>query len=72
MSPAGPPSDGGVGGLPDARMLVGRIVPSWLNERVRDRFLFEARGNPLALLELPRAEPSAIRRCCGARPSRSA
>ncbi|ROO85667.1 regulatory LuxR family protein [Actinocorallia herbida] len=45
-----------VGGLPDgaARMLVRRVVPGPLDERVRDRILFEARGNPLALLELPR------------------
>ncbi|WP_217711242.1 LuxR family transcriptional regulator [Actinomadura sp. NAK00032] len=46
-----------VGGLPDAdaRTLVGRAVPGPLDEQVRDRILAEARGNPRALLELPRA-----------------
>ncbi|CAM3582726.1 AAA family ATPase [Kibdelosporangium persicum] len=36
---------------PDARAL----LPATLDEQVRDRILAEARGNPLALLELPRA-----------------
>ncbi|MFB4308279.1 AAA family ATPase [Actinomadura sp. GTD37] len=46
-----------VGGLPDAdaRTLIGGVAAGPLDERVRDRILFEARGNPLALLELRRA-----------------
>ncbi|MEU0932940.1 AAA family ATPase [Embleya sp. NPDC005971] len=46
-----------VGGLPDtdARTLIGRVLPGPLDERVRERILIESRGNPLALLELPRA-----------------
>ncbi|MGI5171559.1 helix-turn-helix transcriptional regulator [Spirillospora sp. CA-253888] len=46
-----------VGGLRDAaaRALVGQVVLGPLDGEVRDRILFEARGNPLALLELPRA-----------------
>jgi DNA-binding CsgD family transcriptional regulator len=45
-----------VRGLPyqDARTLLGSVVRSRLDERVRDRILAEADGNPLALLELPR------------------
>jgi DNA-binding CsgD family transcriptional regulator len=44
-----------VGGLSDrdARALLAIQGP--LDERVRDRIVAEARGNPLALLELPRA-----------------
>jgi DNA-binding CsgD family transcriptional regulator len=38
----------------DARDLLGSVVPGPLDERVRDRLLAETRGNPLALLELPR------------------
>jgi DNA-binding CsgD family transcriptional regulator len=38
----------------DARMLLRSAVRSKLDERVRDRFIAETRGNPLALLELPR------------------
>ncbi|MFI0454186.1 helix-turn-helix transcriptional regulator [Actinomadura sp. 6N118] len=46
-----------VGGLrdADARTLVSRVVAGPLDEEVRDRILHESRGNPLALLELPRA-----------------
>jgi DNA-binding CsgD family transcriptional regulator len=45
-----------VRGLPsgDARALLGTVVRFGLDERVRDRIVAETRGNPLALLELPR------------------
>src|SRR3954470_2621067 len=55
--------EGGLTGLPelvvgglsdrDARALLALRGP--LDQRVRDRIVAEARGNPLALLELPRA-----------------
>jgi DNA-binding CsgD family transcriptional regulator len=38
----------------DARLLLASAVPGRLNEQVRDRIVAETRGNPLALLELPR------------------
>ena len=38
----------------DARALLDSATPGPLDERIRDRILSEARGNPLALLELPR------------------
>jgi DNA-binding CsgD family transcriptional regulator len=38
----------------DARVLLESVVTGRLDERVRDRIVAEARGNPLALLELPR------------------
>jgi DNA-binding CsgD family transcriptional regulator len=38
----------------DARALLSSAVPFMLDERVRDRVVAETRGNPLALLELPR------------------
>src|SRR6516164_7859667 len=38
----------------DARGLLRSVVRVRLDERVRDRILAETRGNPLALLELPR------------------
>jgi DNA-binding CsgD family transcriptional regulator len=38
----------------DARALLGSAVRYTLDERVRDRIIAETRGNPLALLELPR------------------
>ncbi|MEV4538708.1 AAA family ATPase [Asanoa sp. NPDC049518] len=37
----------------DARALLASAVPTLRDEPVRDRILAEARGNPLALLELP-------------------
>jgi DNA-binding CsgD family transcriptional regulator len=48
--------DLGVEGLPDAeaRQLLTSVVRWTLDERVRERMLAEARGNPLALRELPR------------------
>jgi DNA-binding CsgD family transcriptional regulator len=52
---------GGLTGLPvgplanrDARKLLESSLPGPLDERVLDRIAAEARGNPLALLELPR------------------
>ncbi|WBQ01944.1 ATP-binding protein [Kribbella sp. CA-293567] len=43
----------------DARALLGAAVPMPLDDDVRDRIVAEARGNPLALLELPRSTPPA-------------
>ncbi|MEA2234907.1 MAG: hypothetical protein QOD83_4723 [Solirubrobacteraceae bacterium] len=45
-----------VGGLPDAdaRNVLASVIPGRLDERVADQLVIEARGNPLALLELPR------------------
>ena len=39
----------------DARVLLSSVIPGRLDVSVRDRIVTEARGNPLALLELPRA-----------------
>jgi DNA-binding CsgD family transcriptional regulator len=39
----------------DADSLLGSVVRDPVDRRVRDRILAETRGNPLALLELPRA-----------------
>ena len=39
----------------DARDLLDAAIPGRLDDAVRDRILAEAQGNPLALLELPRA-----------------
>src|SRR4051794_24593039 len=41
-------------GNEDARALLSSAVRFKLDERVRDRIIAETRGNPLALLELPR------------------
>jgi DNA-binding CsgD family transcriptional regulator len=53
-----------LGGLPelrvdglsdvDARALLDSVLPGPVDDRVRDRIIAETRGNPLALLELPR------------------
>ena len=45
-----------VGGLPeaDARALLDAALPGLVDVRVRDEIVAETRGNPLALLELPR------------------
>ena len=45
-----------VGGLndEDARELLDSVIKGPVDERVRERILFETRGNPLALSELPR------------------
>jgi hypothetical protein len=45
-----------VGGLDDrdAQELLSTVVAGPIDERVRDRIVAETRGNPLALLELPR------------------
>jgi hypothetical protein len=54
----------------DARKLLGSVVRWPLDERVRDQIVAETRGNPLALLELPRGRSPAelagrfgLRRC---------
>jgi DNA-binding CsgD family transcriptional regulator len=38
----------------DARALLESVIPGRLDKRVSDRIVAETRGNPLALLELPR------------------
>src|SRR4051812_38331473 len=38
----------------DARSLLASVLPGRLDERIADELLAETRGNPLALLELPR------------------
>jgi DNA-binding CsgD family transcriptional regulator len=48
----------GLGGG-DARALLDSVTPGRLDERVRDRIAAETRGNPLALLELPRGMSAA-------------
>lgn len=42
-----------------ARALLASVIEAPLDERVRDRVVTETRGNPLALLELPRGRTSA-------------
>jgi len=50
-----------VGGLPeeDARALLDSVVAGPLDGRVRDQVVAETRGNPLALLQLPRGRTPA-------------
>ncbi|WP_329249988.1 AAA family ATPase [Actinoallomurus sp. NBC_01490] len=56
---------GGLGEA-DARALLAAAVHAPLDEGVRDRIIAEARGNPLALLELPRgAEPAHLAELAG-------
>ena len=43
----------------DARALLETVITGPLDERVRDRIVAETRGNPLALLELPRGRTPA-------------
>jgi len=43
----------------DAHELLASSIPGRFDERVRRRIVDEARGNPLALLELPRGVSSA-------------
>jgi DNA-binding CsgD family transcriptional regulator len=43
----------------DARTLLMSAVPGRIDEHVRDRILAETRGNPLALLDLPRSVSAA-------------
>ncbi len=46
-------------GEEEARTLLARAVPARLDDRIRDRIIAETRGNPLALLDLPRSMSSA-------------
>jgi len=55
----------------DARQVLRSVVPWPLDERVAEQIVAETRGNPLALIELPRGlspaswrAASACRRCC--------
>ncbi len=41
-------------GRVDSRALLGSVLPARLDEHVLERIVLETRGNPLALLELPR------------------
>ena len=59
-----PSHEDGLAGLPelavqgitddDARALLAAALPGVLDERIRDQIVAETRGNPLALIELPR------------------
>jgi DNA-binding CsgD family transcriptional regulator/tetratricopeptide (TPR) repeat protein len=46
-------------GHADARKLLASVIPGRLDERIADQLVAETRGNPLALLELPRGLSSA-------------
>jgi DNA-binding CsgD family transcriptional regulator len=46
-------------GEADARALLDTVIPGRIDEGVRDRIIEETRGNPLALLELPRGMSAA-------------
>jgi DNA-binding CsgD family transcriptional regulator len=46
-------------GAPDARELLASVIPWPLDEQVREQIVAETRGNPLAVLELPRGVPPA-------------
>ncbi|WJL96635.1 AAA family ATPase [Microbacterium sp. ET2] len=46
-------------GEEDSRTLLASALGAALDERVRERIIAESRGNPLALLELPRSSRSA-------------
>jgi DNA-binding CsgD family transcriptional regulator len=50
-----------LGGLAeeDARTLLMSAIPGRIDDRVRDRIVAETRGNPLALLDLPRSMSAA-------------
>ncbi len=43
----------------DARSLLASVIPGRIDERIADELLAETRGNPLALLELPRGMTAA-------------
>jgi predicted ATPase len=43
----------------DARAVLETVVPGPIDARIRDRIIAETRGNPLALLELPRGMSAA-------------
>ena len=43
----------------EARELLASVIPGPLDEQVREQIVAETRGNPLALLELPRGLPPA-------------
>jgi DNA-binding CsgD family transcriptional regulator len=47
-------------GEKDARTLLAATVTAPLDEDVRSRIVAEARGNPLAIVELPRAQPAQL------------
>jgi DNA-binding CsgD family transcriptional regulator len=46
-------------GAEESRALLSSAIPGRLDDRVRDRIVAETRGNPLAMLELPRSMSAA-------------
>jgi DNA-binding CsgD family transcriptional regulator len=58
-------------GMADARLLLDSVAIGRLDGQVRERFLAETHGNPLGLLELPRALTPAEAATGVLRPSRS-